>query len=42
MSQKVKAPADRPDNLGLIPETHLVEGENRISKSFPLKSISEL
>lgn len=42
MSQKVKAPVDTPDNLSLIPETHLVEGENGISKSFPLKSTSEL
>ena len=31
MAQWVRAPATKPDNLSLVPKTHVVEGETNTS-----------
>ena len=33
MAQWVKVPTAKPDNLGSVPDTHVLEGENRLLKA---------
>lgn len=33
MAQRVKSLATKPNDLNLVPGTHMVEGENRLSSS---------
>lgn len=34
MAQWVNVPAARPDNLGSVPDTHMLERENRLVKAI--------
>lgn len=33
MAQQVKTPAAEPDNLSLIPRTHMVQGKKQLSQA---------
>lgn len=39
MAQQVKTIVTKPDNLGLVPTTHMAEKTEPVSESYPLISI---